>query len=231
MMPRWVLLAVLPLCWTQSREISGIVVDAQGKPIPGVWIWNAGSQDHSTRADGTFLIRTEASAVVFRHQNFASVFRRSEGLKGAQIRMLPVSPKLFPVCRGHHFDKTTNALRFSFNVPDTPGISRLAPASDIDYTTRSYRLNANRSAVMLHGRGYAWSTGFPLDSVVSASVEYDESVFEFGAIRIVDARGRTADEKRWRFLGRFTETISYGPLPPNEAAIFDRAIDGVCAGN
>lgn len=230
-MSRWVLFAVFPLCWAQVREISGVVLDAQGRPIPSVLIWNAGSQDQSTRADGTFRIRTEASAVVFRHQNFASVFRRTDGLKDAQIRMLPLSPKAFPVCRGHHFDETTNALRFSFNIPDTPGVSRLAPASDIDYTTRSYLLNANRSAFMLHGRGYAWSTGFPLDSVVWASVEYDESVFEIGAIRIVDARGRTADGKRWRFLGRFTETISYGPLPPQEAAIFDRAIDGVCAGN
>jgi len=211
-------------------EISGVVVDEQGKPIPDVHIMHAGV-DFKTRADGTFRVSTSSPFVVFRHQSFASVVRRPGELKDVRIQMSTISLKRFPGCNGHKLAGPINPVRISFEVPDTPGISRLDPTFDVDYAVRPYRLRSNRSAVMQHGRGYAWSLGFPLDPDVWASVEYDESVFELGAIRIVDARGMNADGRRWRFLGRLTETISYGPLPPEEAAIFDRAIDGVCVVN
>ncbi|MBM3754855.1 MAG: hypothetical protein FJW38_12855 [Acidobacteria bacterium] len=211
-------------------EISGVVVDAQSKPIPDVHVMHAGG-DFKTPADGTFRLSTSSPFVVFRHYRFASIVRRPGELKDVRIQMSTISLNRFSACVGHQFDKPTLAT-FAFRISYAPGVvelESLLQGGDTSY--RVYALESSHAARMLHETGINLSLGFPEDTEKWSSVEYREVSFAAGRVPIVDSRGVTADGKRWRFLGRLTETISYGPLPPHEAAIFDRAIDGVCGLN
>jgi len=45
---------------------------------------------------------------------------------------------------------------------------------------------------------------------------------------VIDARGTAPGGKRWRFLGRYGESVSYYEADPATAAAFDRTLDGVC---
>ena len=229
-MPRWVLFILLPLCWAQPREISGVVVDSNGKPIPGVGLAHSGT-DHETSADGTFRVTTNAPTVVFRLRGFTSVFRRTDALKDAKIQMSPTQPLRFPACKGNRLVKPIDPTRVLFKIPKARGVEALPPVVDVDYMIRTYRLVSNRSSKMEHRHGISGPQTLPPDETIWLLANYAESVREAGGTTILDARGTTETGLRWRSLRKIWETVSYNGLPAEEAAIFDRAIDGVCAVN
>jgi hypothetical protein len=45
---------------------------------------------------------------------------------------------------------------------------------------------------------------------------------------ILDARSRTADRKRWQYLGRFGESASYSGVSEDAARLLDRVLDDMC---
>jgi len=84
------------------------------------------------------------------------------------------------------------------------------------------------SGEMLHGAGPHWSLGIPYTGDVWESSEYSEHGYIAGGDDIVDARGTAPGGKRWRYLGRFGESVSYYEADAATAAAFDRALDSVC---
>jgi hypothetical protein len=85
------------------------------------------------------------------------------------------------------------------------------------------------SAEMLHGSGQGWTLGIPYTGDVWESTDYAESEYQMSGQEIVDARGTAPGGRRWRYVGRFGESISYYEASPGVAAVFDRALNGVCA--
>jgi hypothetical protein len=45
---------------------------------------------------------------------------------------------------------------------------------------------------------------------------------------VIDARGKTAGGKLWRYVGTFGESASYYEVDPRDAALPDRFLDGAC---
>src|SRR5262249_55200941 len=86
-----------------------------------------------------------------------------------------------------------------------------------------------QTAEMLHGAGPTWTLGIPYTGDVWESSDYSENAYLTKDSDVVDARGIAPGGKRWRYLGRFGESVSYYEPAPARAALFDRALNGVCA--
>lgn len=79
-----------------------------------------------------------------------------------------------------------------------------------------------------HGSGMMWSFGTPFDEWVWSSEEYEETSYEVDGQRVVDARGKSPNGRRWRHLGRFGETAVYSETDEAAAKVLDKVLDGVC---
>ena len=81
---------------------------------------------------------------------------------------------------------------------------------------------------MLHGAGTSWGGPEPRTQEIWNSVEFSEAQREARLDLVLDARGRTADGKLWRSIGREGESVFYYGQEPKDAALFDRVLDGLC---
>ena len=91
-----------------------------------------------------------------------------------------------------------------------------------------FNLSSRRKAFPLQGVGLGWSHGVALDSDIWSSAEHVETVYQNGAIRTIDGRGKTPGGKLWRFLGQFGETLSYRDVEPADGVTLDKLFDGAC---
>ena len=78
-----------------------------------------------------------------------------------------------------------------------------------------------------------WSLGIPVTSDVWESVEYSdtsypETSFMQGRVVILDARGKTAAGRFWRYLGMIGESATYRDVDEAAARILDKVLDGAC---
>jgi len=116
-----------------------------------------------------------------------------------------------------------------FCFPRIEGVQPSGQGHDIDYGVRNYIITAaNEPTGIRHGSGPVWSFGRPVDTDVWKSVEYSEVIYVADKLAILDARGRTPDGKRWRYLGRFGESASYSGVGDDAAQLLDRVLDGMC---
>ena len=183
------------------QKVSGVVVDASGKPIAGVRIEHTGDHvAHVTDSSGRFELQTVASAVVIRKVGFQSHFLRTED--GQNVRIVLEPAHAVAAC-----------------TLDAAPKAKVSSSEDIDYMSTSYVLQMkNGPVVMLCGRGPMWSLGVPEDRLVWESVEYAEGVNGAG---VVDAKGRTADGQYWRYRGTFGDSCAYSKVDRETAAVFD----------
>ena len=87
-----------------------------------------------------------------------------------------------------------NALTYHFGkfcIPTLAGVEVTDVFSDFDYWARYFRLPSRKEAVALQ-----------------SSIEYSEIDYDYQGLRIIDARGKTAEGKLWRSLGLWVK------LPP-----------------
>ena len=84
---------------------------------------------------------------------------------------------------------------------------------------------------LLFGGGANWSLGIPYTGDVWESSEYSEKSYTAGDVDVIDARGTAGNGTRWRYVGTFGESASYYEVDPKDAALPDRLLDGVCAGD
>jgi hypothetical protein len=215
-------------------SIQGVVIDESGKPLAGVYVEHLHALPNAkkyrpevfTDLNGTFELETDAPALVLRKPGFEPVFVRVR--EKAQLRLtLRAESKRFPECSGR--EKCSYLGSFgSFCVPTLKEMTRPSTGQDIDYQIREFRVRGKPKASMVQGAGPMWSFGTPIDRNVWSSEEYLETDYLKGKLRIIDARGRTYEGKQWRLLGTFGETLAYGDIDAEEAAILDRLIDGAC---
>ncbi len=230
------LLAILaPLASAQQfHHFSGRVVDESGHPIEGAFFNNTAMPsseylERFTNAEGIFDIWTSAPIIVLRKSGYSSIVLRPEDTNDRLFKMLP-EHGTFATCGGSRSSKPANPLQSSFKFRPTKQVRLLKKGYDVDYSFEHYGIKSdNKTTSILVGRsdaGGGWST--PLDQDVWNSVRYSERNSFINGIDVIDARGETKDGKRWRFLGRFTQSATYRDADPQTAAILDEFLDRTC---
>jgi hypothetical protein len=208
--------------------VTGLVVDPDGRPLSGVRVDHHENRRKTvvTDSDGRFQLQTKAPALVLRKVGYRSHFIRTLAAKQARIVLEPF-PGTPRFCSVESPCESIVGWQAKFCFPKVEGVETSKQGRDIDYGIRYYSIpkTGDDAIEIMHGAGPVWSRGIPLDEDVWESVEYAEVGY---AQDILDARGRTADGKRWRYLGRSGESASYHDVDEGLARILDRVLDGVC---
>ncbi len=216
----------------EARTIEGLVVDPQGKPVSGVRVdhYENRSQAVVTDSDGRFQLQTEVPAVVLRKAGYRSQFIRTSAAEQARIVLEPAeSPGRPKFCSADSRCESIVGWEAEFCFPKVAGVEASRQGRDIDYGIRFYSIKSRNGRVgITHGSGPLWSLGIPVNTDVWKSVEYAEVTYAQDGMVILDASGRTADGKRWRYLGRLGESASYSDAREDAARILDRVLDGMC---
>jgi hypothetical protein len=209
-------------------RMSGIVVDAQGTPIPDVWVWHHGDRSGvKTANDGHFEFRTNAPVVVFRKPGLSSVAVRTANRTDFKIAMQPAQP--MRMCRSGDHCFSISGFGGRLCVPAVSGVKATKQGNDIDYGARAYVIEtAHGKKGIRHGAGPMWTLGAPSDDRVWGSSEYSEITYETGGAYVVDARGKMRDGKVWRYVGTVGESLEYRGVEPGDAVRLDEVLDGVC---
>jgi hypothetical protein len=216
----------------EARHISGVVVDAQGKPVADASLDHTNDNRHAYQTDaaGRFQLDTRAPAVVIRKPGYQSALVRTQGPDELRITLQQSDrPRAFPTCSntGRYLGMEGWGARFQF--PQVPGVKAGPQVKDIDYGARNYYVGRARgSKGIVQGSGPLWSFGIPLDQDVWRSVAFEEIVFDDDGLTIIDTRGQFASGKRWRQLGKFAETAAYSDVDEATAKTLDRFLDGAC---
>jgi hypothetical protein len=205
-------------------SFSGVVVDDQGRPIPEVRIdpwYKLG--EHRTDSEGRFRIEDRTPAVVFRKPGFEPVFARLKNTSDVRITM-KVATRTIATCSS----SIACALGMHFCYPNVANVETSREWSDVDYSAQSFIITTPRGKKRMdHGQGIAWDRGVPPASVWDGA-EFTETDYDDHGRLVMDARGKTSDGKLWRWQGEFAESTQYYNLAPEEAALFDKVLDGFC---
>ena len=214
---------------SQAAHLSGTVVDEDGKPVVEASIDHSGDRvkAHLTDATGHFELETSGPSVVIRKEGFQSAFLQTQ--QPGEIRI--TSRKLnqngsITLCKGEERQRF-GGPRLQFQRIREVKVGPTGNGDDFFYRTYYVGRSRDRTSIS-HGNGATWSGGIPVDQDVWESAEYAETVWEVGAMRIIDARGRAADGSRWRYLGLFGESAHYRSVNKEAAATLDRFMDGAC---
>ena len=223
------------LLLSDARTIRLTVVDPNGKPIPDVHIDHTGNmrQAFVTEADGRCQLQTKAPALVLRKPGYSDYLVRTAtagtiriALKQAERLRTP------PACSANGSYVSIAGWRAEFCFPLIPGMKLNPQGRDVDHGIRVYTVETPEGPRSIqHGSGPMWSFGTPTDTDVWGSVEYEGAMYPYGKVFIVDARGRNAEGKRWRYLGKFGESASYRDADAVVARMLNGVLDGMCVRN
>jgi hypothetical protein len=211
-------------------SLSGTVVDENGRPIPDVWVAHAGVGYEQLKTDqlGRFRLRTQVPAVIFRKEGFVGEYYRLQQTAHVNVKLRRTSRAL-PACAATSQCNSLARWDSVFCFPNIPRIRVSSQTPGDYYKIRWFGIGESKSQTGIrHSAGTMSSLGVPSDPDVWSSVEYSETAYPYDFVQIVDARGRKADGKVWRFLGRSDETASYHDFSSSEAAVLDKVLDGVC---
>ena len=193
--------------------LEGKVTDASGKPIPGAQIAHiSDSFDRSayveTDASGRFSSQTSRPAMVIRKLGYVSRFFRTDSPLPEPIVLETAQPR--PVCE-----------------PVTiPGMKEVFEQTT-EYTAASETITtADGPRSLTNRRGPFWMYWQPINELVWTSVEYKEVMY---ASYILDAQGRTAEGRYWRYFGKIGESSQYQDVDKAAAEIFNLKMDGDCS--
>jgi hypothetical protein len=210
-----------------SETVTGVVLDDAGKPIAGAHIDHSDVQAREQLFSddrGRFEIRTRAPAVIVRKLGYDGQLVRLSKAQPVRV-VLHRAGRRLAICAAQCRTLETSASAFC--LPAVTGV-KIGDQGHYEETfVRAFTL-PDGSSEMLHGAGAHWSLGIPYTGDVWESADYSERSYIANGADIVDARGTAPGGKRWRYLGRFGESVSYYEANPATAATFDRVIDGVC---
>jgi hypothetical protein len=223
------------LLLSDARTISLTVVDPNGKPIPDVHIDHTGDmrQAFATDAEGKCQLQTRAPALVLRKPGYSDYFIRTAAAGNIRIALKEAEgPQTPPACLANSSCVSIAGWDAEFCFPRVAGMKPKPQGRDIDYGSRAYTVKTLEGSRSIgHGSGPMWTFGTPLDADVWRSVEYEGTTYPDGKLFIVDARGRNAEGKRWRYLGKFGESASYRDADELVARTLDDVLDGMCVRN
>jgi hypothetical protein len=214
-------------------QVRGVVVDSVGDPIPDVRI------DHISlvgvgalaRSDpmGRFGFEAYGPSIVFRKSGWRSRLVPASRLTsdGRVVLERADDPETLPLCSKNPQCVTTGGI---FCLPKVRGVDIGDRPNTIDTFEREFTISSwfGRWRTMLHGAGTSWGGPEPRTQEIWNSVEFSETQREARLDLVLDARGRTADGKLWRSIGREGESVFYYDQEPKDAALFDRVLDGLC---
>lgn len=230
------LAVVMGIHWPQdmqlvTKQITGTVVDANGRPVADAEISYTDSRvPEKTDGQGRFAVTTKSPAIVFHKAGTHSYLLRTADASDVRVVLQPLEQPAMAVCRSLRKRKSLKKTMWAeLWFPMVNGVRATPQGSDVDYVQRSYIVSTKTGQVGIsHGSGAMWGSGRPLASDVWDSVSYEEKTFMVGSQLITDARGVTADGKKWRSLGKAFESASYRGLGSDAAQILDKVLDGAC---
>jgi len=217
--------------YSPTHTIDGLVTDQDGLPLADALVCPADDYRRSVATDqrGRFRIHTRPQSLIVRKAGYRSRLLSADADLSAPI-VLQSAPADRPKrCSTGQYCLNFDGVSGRFCLPLASGIEAGPQSVDVDHASRAYVLNpASRKAVLRHGVGHAWSWGLPFERDVLQSSWFDEVVYSAGRFQILDARGRSSDGARWRFLGMIGESAFYHGADEESARRFDRMLDGMC---
>jgi len=224
--------ALQDLLLPQARHITGVVIDAGGKPVVDARIdhTNDRQQGYQTDSEGRFELDTRAPILIVRKAGFRSELVRTQEATGSTVILQKLSENRgFPTCSNSGQYDGIDGWGASFQFPRILRVKASRPAQDADYGARNYYVETKQGPKgITHGSGPLWSFGTPSDQDVWRSVKYEEATYDVQGQMIIDARGQLPNGNRWRSLGKFGESASYSNIDETTAKILDQFLDGAC---
>ena len=172
---------------------------------------------------------TRAAILVVRKPGFHSELVRTKDAGEVRITLRRLNGnRVFSTCPATADYVGIDGWGALFRFPKASGLKVGRQGRDIDYGIRIYFISKRKHKWITHGSGPLWSFGTPPDRYVRESVKYEESVYESGGQLIIDGRGQFANGRRWRNLGRFSESAAYSDVDELTAKSLDRFLDSAC---
>jgi ABC-2 type transport system ATP-binding protein len=214
-----------------AAHISGTVVDEAGNPVAEASIDHSGKPNvPPTDAMGHFELDTVAPKVVVRKDGYKSVVLLVQQSAEIRVTLLKASPdRPFPLCTGDGPFEGFASRGANLAFRRRPEITATQEGFDVDYAYIFYYLGRpdDRKSIG-HFQGPLAASGMPEDRDVWWSTDYEESVWQMGIVRIIDARGTSVAGDRWRTLQIFGEAAFYSRIDPQTAVVLDQFLDGAC---
>ena len=224
--------SIRDLLLPQPRHIVGVVVDADGKPVPEVRIdhTNDRGKAHTTDSSGKFELDTKAPVLVFRKPGLQSELFRVQDATEVRITLRAASEKrTFPTCSNSGSYVGIDGWGATFRFAPVQNVKVSQQGQDVDYGGRNYYVETKSGPKGIsHGSGPMWSFGIPTDMDVWRSVKYEEITYDHGRVTIIDTKGQYANGNHWRYLGQFGESASYSDVDEQTAMTLDAFLDGAC---
>jgi hypothetical protein len=209
------------------QTVSGVIVDDAGKPVPEAHIDHSDVQAREqlfSDERGRFQIRTRAPALIVRKLGYdGQLVRLAQPAVTIRV-VLRRSARRLPLCAAQC--RTLDTRASAFCLPPVPRVRGGDPGHYEDTFVRAYTLPGGQE--MLHGAGPHWSLGIPYTGDVWESSDYAEHSYAASGVDVIDARGTSPGGKRWRYLGRYGESVTYYEADRETAVAFDRILDGAC---
>jgi len=218
----------------EARHITGIVVDATGKPIVAATVDHTGDGDlHQTDPSGRFELDTRAPAIVIWKAGYRSQLVRTQTGGDVQI-ILQTEAREFPICSDAraYLGIDTSGARFQFL--QRKGFLATNPEQLREGSRGGVRFYYIDSQPPLPGIQHLYVSdarfGRPPDQLVWESIKFEESILlaagDDGAV--LDSRGEDANGKRWRTLGKYGERVDYNEAVEEVASRLDEFLEGAC---
>jgi hypothetical protein len=177
-----------------------------------------------TDARGFFALSQPAELVRFSARGFRPLTKlRTELAAGIVMQPTDDPVRVLGRCQGDLAKDRRHPGVLRFRLP--PG-SRAQTSNDRDYQLFHVRYGVDW---MEHGGGPHWSSGLPVPSTWKEwTMIQEKDIKPPEDVPMSDYSGRRADGSHFRFIGLFSETISYDKVSTAAAAYFDRILDTLC---
>jgi hypothetical protein len=238
---------------TSAQSISGVVLNAERKPLTGVEVYGtresccpASVRWTVTRSDGKFTLKNPGPILHFRRIDLRPMSLRVVGNSAISAIMVPnESPMVIPMCEGSTAGRFGAFLQFTPS-PDHP----IRSGRDVDY--KSYGFETDGGSL----ESWFGPTASNIDTFeeryVKSKVFSERAVLAPGLGVIgIDASGVYPNGQTWRWVGTnpdlaedissassprlewhlsvATNGIGYNNASGNDQKIFDAVIDSACA--
>lgn len=226
-------------CYAADRDISGRVVDGQGKPLPAVTVigvhhfsgGGAAARETATDSQGAFELSGVGSVLSFRKAGYQPMTVRLQDTDvTVSVTMgLPENPPWHvPSCSAKEWKKRKYGMFVRF--ASTKGTkARLTTGAD----TWDWKISLPRAPrpflLIWSGPGNCGKDpslhDLAPDRWIEESLQWQERVMDAPGI---DVRGELPNGHRWRYLRSPCDLIQYYDVKPESADVFDRIIDSAC---
>ena len=215
-----------------AQGLSGSVKSASGRPLAEVFVFpNRSPGDIAeTSEGGTFSVPRFETVIAFRRDGFRPLTKIVDPtITNLDVVLEYAAATQWSLPRCTAKDKR-NRVGFTLRMR-VPKEAIARKGRDADYEDLAIGYGPKSTRVWLTGitGPYSGAFGFPPYAWILNATEFSERSYKAGNIEGADLRGRLRDGTYWRYVGRLGEDIKYSGISKEQAAFFDRIIDGACA--